>query len=148
MHKVLLICSMAMAICAGCSTQERVVYDPVNTRPIIGDDAMALRADWPKSVCYYQNGDVAAYSTRFPYEAKEVRSDTGHLLLDNVTFIGQTAFLPIELIVNPPGQSQVFYGVKYPPTYTAQPPLPRPGGDAALNERLYTGGSSAAAGKY
>jgi hypothetical protein len=138
-----LLCASVVAMGAGCSTQERVDYDAVNTKPIIGDDAMALRADWPKSVAYYQNGDVAAYSTRYPYQAKEIRSDTGHLILDSVTFVAETAFLPIELIANPPGKSQIFYGVKYPPTYTAQPPLPPSGGNKALNERLYSGGSAA-----
>jgi hypothetical protein len=127
----------AMIGAVGCSTQEKVVYDPVNTKPILGDEAMGLRADWPRSTSYYQNGDVAAYSTRYPYQAQETRSDTGHLLLDSVTFMGETAFLPIELVANPPGQQQVWYGVKYPPTYTAQPPLPPPGGLKPLNEYLY-----------
>jgi hypothetical protein len=108
----------------GCSTQEKIAYEPVNTRPIVGDDAMALRSDWPKSVCYYPNGDVTAWSTRYPYQASEARSDTGNLLLDSVTFIAETAFLPVELIANPPGEPQVWYGVKYPPTYTFNPPLP------------------------
>src|SRR5437867_2357079 len=83
--KCVLFC-LAAAIGGGCSTQEKVVYDPVNTKPIVGDDAMGLRADWPKSVCRYQNGDVAAYSTRYPYQAQQVKSDTGHLVLDTVTF--------------------------------------------------------------
>jgi hypothetical protein len=131
---------LTLLLCAvGCSTQEKVVYDPVNTRPIVGDDAMALRSDWPKSASYYQNGDVADYSTRYPFQAKEVKTDTGHLFLDTVTFLGETAFLPIEFIANPPFQPQVSYGVKYPPTYTAQPPLPPPGGTAPLREYLYSG---------
>jgi len=136
---VLLFSALVTAL--GCSTQEKVVYDAVNTKPIVGDDAMALRGDWPKSVCYYQNGDVACYSTRYPYQASETRTDTGHLFLDNVTFIAETAFLPIELIANPPFQPQVSYGVKYPPTYTAQPPLPPVGGAPLLREKLYSGHS-------
>ena len=135
LRTILLVCGLASAI--GCSTQQKVSYEPVNTRPIVGDDAIALRADWPKSVCYYQNGDVACYSTRYPYQASEIHTDSGHLILDNVTFIVETAFLPIELIANPPFQSQVSYGVKYPPTYTAQPPLPPVGGDPRLREKLY-----------
>jgi len=39
--------------------------------------------------------------------------------------------LPVELVVNPPFQPQVWYTVEYPPTYTAQPPLPPPGGTRA-----------------
>ena len=123
---------------AGCSTQEKVVYAPVNTKPIVGDDAMALRSDWPKSVCYYQNGDVACYSTRYPYQGAETKTDTGHLFLDTVTFLGETVFLPFELVANPPFQSRVSYGVKVPPTYTAQPPLPPVGGNPPLREKLYS----------
>lgn len=117
----------AALVLGGCSTQEKVVYDSVNTRPIVGDDAMALRSDWPRSVCYYPNGDVTAWSTRYPYQASEARSDQGNLLLDTITFVAQTAFLPVEFAANPPFQPQVWYGVKYPPTYTANPPLPATG---------------------
>lgn len=111
----------------GCSTQEKIVYDAVNTRPIVGDDAMALRSDWPRSVCYYPNGDVTAWSTRYPYQAGEARAAQGNLMLDTITFIAETAFLPVEFAANPPFQPQVWYGVKYPPTYTANPPLPPTG---------------------
>ena len=113
-----------VCIAAGCSTQEKIVYDPVNTRPIVGDRAMALRSDWSKSVCTYANGDVAGWSTRYPYQTDETRMDSANLVLDSLTFIGETAFLPIELVANPLYQPQVWYGVKYPLTYTAQPPLP------------------------
>ena len=117
-----------LATAAGCSTQEKPVYEAVNTKPIVGDDAMALRADWQRSVCPYPNGDVVAWSTRYPYQARESRFEESNLLMDTVTFVAETAFLPVELIANPPGQPQVWYGVKYPPTYTAQPPLPPKGG--------------------
>jgi hypothetical protein len=132
---------MLALVCVGigCSTQEKVIYDSVNTKPIEGDRAMALRSDWPRSVCNYQNGDVVAWSTRYPYQTNEARSDTANLLLDSVTFIAETAFLPIELVANPPFQPQVWYGVKYPPTYTAQPPLPPAGGMKPLSGALYTG---------
>lgn len=125
-----LACTLAgiAAASAGCSTQEKPVYDPVNTKPIVGDDAMAFRADWPRNVCPYPNGDVVAWSTRYPYQANESRFEEANLLLDTVTFIAQTALLPVELVANPPGEPQVWYGVKYPPTYTAQPPLPPKGG--------------------
>jgi hypothetical protein len=111
-----------------CSTQENPAYDPVNTKPIVGDDAMAFRADWPKNVCPYPNGDVVAWSTRYPYQTNEANFGAANIVLDTVTFVGETALLPFQFIANPPGQPQVWYGVKYPPTYTAQPPLPPKGG--------------------
>lgn len=121
--------ALALAsLLAGCSTQEKIVYDTVNTRPIVGDDAIALRSNWSRSVCYYPNGDVTAWSTRYPYQTSESRSGEANLLLDTITFVAETAFLPVELVANPPFQPQVWYGVKYPPTYTAQPPLPPEGG--------------------
>lgn len=131
--------AMLVCVAAGCSTQEKIVYEPVNTRPIVGDRAMALRSDWSKSVCMYPNGDVAAWSTRYPYQTDETRMDSANLVLDSTTFIAQTAFLPIELAFNPLYKPQVWYGVKYPPTYTAQPPLPAEGGMKPLNGWLYYG---------
>ena len=125
----------------GCSTQEKPVYDAVNAKPIVGDDAMALRADWNKSVCHYPSGDVVAWSTRYPYQTSESRSDTENLVLDTLTFIAETAFLPVELVANPPGEPQVYYGVKYRPTYTAQPQLPPKGGNPPPSGLLYTGRS-------
>lgn len=123
---------------AGCSTQQKVVYDPVNTKPIVGDDAMAFRADWQRNVAPYPSGDVVAWSTRFPYTDQETRFDQANLVLDTVLFVGQTAFLPVQLIANPPGDVQVWYGVKYPPTFTAQPPLPPKGGINAANAKQYS----------
>ena len=127
-----------LSAAVGCSTQEKPVYDPVNTKPIVGDDAMALRADWPKNVCIYPNGDVVAWSTRYPYQTNEANPEQANLLLDTVTFVGQTALLPVELIANPPGVPQVWYGVKYPPTYTAQPPLPPKGGITPAYAQQYS----------
>ena len=112
----------------GCSTREKVTYDPVNRKPIVGDDAMALRADWPKEVAHYQNGSVVAWSTRYPYQTTPTRPERENLVLEPTMFIAQTLLLPVELIANPPGEHQIWHGVEYPPSYTAQPPLPPPGG--------------------
>ena len=116
---------------AGCSTREKIVYEPVNTKPIVGDDAMALRADWPRGVSHYQNGDVAAWSTRFPYETSSRIPEPDNLLIEPTMFVVQMIALPANLIANPPGQPQVWYGVKWRPTYTAQPPLPPRNGQPA-----------------
>ena len=114
-------------ILAGCSTQEKVQYDPVEKAPIVGDDAMTMR-QWPAAKSYYPNGDTAAWSTRFPITTNPNRPEAQNLVLEPVLFIGQTVLLPIEFIANPPFQPQVYYGVEYRPTYTFQPPLPPPGG--------------------
>ena len=118
----------AACVLVGCSTREKVTYEPVNRKPIVGDEAMALRADWPRAVSHYQNGSVAAFSTRYPYETNASVPETDNLFLEPVLFFGQVILLPAELVANPPGQVQVWHGVVYPPTYTAQPPLPPPGG--------------------
>ena len=124
----LLFLSALLLLGTGCSTQEKVVYEPVNTKPIVGDEAMALRSDWPRGVSHYQNGDTGAWSTRFPYETKASTPERENLLLEPVMFVVQTIALPVELIANPPGKPQVWHGAEYRPTYTAQPPLPPPGG--------------------
>jgi len=128
---LLLLTAALLAAAAGCSTREKVVYAPVNTKPIIGDDAMALRADWPRGVSRYQNGDVAAWSTRFPYETSARVPEPENLLVEPTMFVIQTIALPAELIANPPGQPQVWHGVEWRPTYTAQPPLPPRGGPSS-----------------
>jgi len=115
---------LAFLIAAGCTTREKIVYEPVNTKAIVGDDAMALRADWPRGVSRYQNGDVAGWSTRFPYETSSRIPEAENLLIEPTMFVIQTVALPANLFANPPGQPQVWYGVKWRPTYTAQPPLP------------------------
>ena len=116
---------------ASCSTREKIVYEPVNTKPIVGDDAMALRADWPRGVSRYQNGDVAAWSTRSPYETSSRIPEAENLLIEPTMYGVQTIALPANLLANPPGQPQVWYGVKWRPTYTAQPPLPPRNGQSA-----------------
>lgn len=113
---------------AGCSTQQKPVPDPVNQAPIVGDPALALRSDWPESHSYYQNGAVAAWSTRYPYDLTAQHSTYASIVLDPAMFLAQTILLPVEVVANPPFQSQVYYGVELPPSYTAQPPLPPRGG--------------------
>ena len=120
-----------VAAAVGCSTREKIAYEAVNTKPIIGDDAMALRADWPRGVSRYQNGDVAAWSTRFPYETSSRIPEPENLLIEPTMFVIQTVALPANLLANPPGQPQVWYGVKWRPTYTAQPPLPPRNGQSS-----------------
>jgi hypothetical protein len=139
---------LAITLAAGCSTQEKMSYDPVNTKPIVGDDAMAFRSDWPVAVAHYQNGAVAAWSTRYPYQTKATASDTSNLILAAPLFLVETAALPVDLVVNPPFQPQLWYGVVYPPTYTAQPPLPPKGGMPPISGLLYTdeNNNSSAAG--
>ena len=124
------------AIAAGCSAQERVRYAPVNNVPVIGDEAMAMR-NWPRSPSYYQNGDVAAWSTRFPYQTNPRNPEGYNIVLDTTIFIGQVAILPIQLVIHPPFQPQVYHGIEYRPTSTAQPPLPPPGGGPAGGTDAY-----------
>src|SRR5258708_2542029 len=72
-------------------------------------------------------------------QPQERRSDVGHLFLDPVTFLAETAFLPVELDANPPGETQVWSGAKTPPTSTAQPPMPPEGGMKPIDGYLYGG---------
>ena len=78
----------------GCSTQQKVVYDPREYQADCGrrrDGARRLvqvRLLLPEWRC-------RLLSTRYPYQAAETKTDTGHLFLDSVTFIAETAFLPL-----------------------------------------------------
>ena len=77
----LFIVACLLATLVGCSTEQKVVYEPVNQTPIVGDEAMALRADWPKSVSHYANGTVVAYSPRFPYDTNVGHPTSGAVFL-------------------------------------------------------------------
>jgi len=120
--------SLGTVMTVGCSTEQKYGSAPINNAPIIGDEAIALRSDWPKSVSYYASGNVSAYSTRFPYDANATRPNQGDIVLQPVMFIAQVLFLPVELIAYPPFKEQIWHGEQLPPTYTAQPPLPPLGG--------------------
>jgi len=109
-------------ILAGCSTQQKVQYDPVERTPVIGDDAMGLR-QWSPAKSYYANGATAAWSTRYPLTQNPNRPESQNLVLEPVLFIGQTLALPFEFVANPPFTPQVYHGVEYRPTYSFQPPL-------------------------
>jgi hypothetical protein len=128
--RLLVSLSPLLLVCLtlGCSTQQKVVYSPVNTTPIVGDEAIALRSDWPKSYSHYANGGVNAYSTRFPYDVNVGHPLAGTVILEPALFIAQVGILPLEVVANPPFEEQIWHGEVLPPTYTAQPPLPPPGG--------------------
>jgi hypothetical protein len=122
------VVALAGLMLIGCSTQQKTAYSPVNQTPIIGDEALALRADWPKSTSKYGNGTVIAYSTRFPIDSNLPHPTSGNVILEPALFLVQVAILPAELIVNPPYQEQSWFGEQLAPTYTATPPLPPRGG--------------------
>ena len=124
-----LMTALFAVILAGCATREKVRYEPVNNKPILGDDAMTMR-QWPSAHSYYPNGAVAAWSTRFPLATDPNRPQSQNLILEPVLFIGQTLTLPLEFIANPPFRPVVYHGAEYRPTYTFQPPLPPRGGAA------------------
>lgn len=117
-----------LLLAVGCSTQQTPKMEPVNQTPIVGDPALALRADWPQSTSHYANGDTAAWSTRFPYDLNRQNPTAASIFLEPVMFVGQTLFLPVQLVANPPFAPRVYFGAELPPTYTAQPPVPPRGG--------------------
>jgi hypothetical protein len=107
---------------AGCSTQQKVQYEPVERQLVLGDDAMGLR-QWSPSASYYANGDTAAWSTRYPISTDPNRPERQNIVLEPLLFIGQTVALPLEFVANPPFSPQVYHGVEYRPTHSFQPPL-------------------------
>jgi hypothetical protein len=123
------VVALAGLVLVGCSTQQKTVYSPVNQAPIVGDAALALRADWSKSTSHYANGSVVAYSTRFPIDSNLPHPTAGNVLLEPTLFLVQVAILPAEFIVNPPWQEQEWSGEQLAPGYTVTPPLPPRGGN-------------------
>src|SRR5215469_1351901 len=111
--RVLASLPLILVFMTGCSTQQKVVYEPLNETPIVG---------------HYANGDVVTWSTRFPYDSNVGHPTSGAVILEPALFLLQVIILPAELVANPPFEEQEWFGAETPPTYTAQPPLPPPGG--------------------
>ncbi|MDB5325171.1 MAG: hypothetical protein JWM57_740 [Phycisphaerales bacterium] len=114
------ICLTALIALAGCQHQTYTTRAEVESEPLTVDAAMQQR-QWEPTRAYYENGDTRSWTTGFGYSPSNVppyaysATDTGTFLLNLVT-------LPYTVVDQWKGVQSG--GVKLPPSYTANPPLP------------------------
>lgn len=127
------LAAVAGGVLAGCSTAPQPKPEEVSTAPLVIDEAMQRRADWPRIAAEFQAGGVDAGLTRFPYQPQTEGPDAGqaifgneraNALFDPFFFVAQTIALPFTYITDPPFTKKNHRGVVYDSTYTAMPLLP------------------------
>jgi hypothetical protein len=96
---------------------------PVNTTPVVVDDAMKYR-DWDRSTSYYQNGGTVAGGTAYLWQTHETIPEGWQRYTDVPVSLANIVSMPVGLFVDSPFKPQVYRGEAVPPTYTANPPLP------------------------
>jgi hypothetical protein len=118
---------------AGCTTAPEPKPEEQSTAPLVIDEAMQRRGDWPRVAAVFQAGGVDAGITRFPYQPQTEGPDAGqaifgneraNALFDPFFFTAQAIALPFTYIFDPPFTKKNHRGVVYDSTYTAMPLMP------------------------
>src|SRR5687768_2171427 len=123
----------AGAALGGCARAPKPAPEPVSTSPMVVDEAMQRREEWPQATAYFQAGGVDAGATRFPYNPQTTGDGAGQATLgperrnsalDTLAFVVQAIKLPFTYFVDPPFAKKNSRGVIYDPTHTAIPVMP------------------------
>ncbi|MGC4030733.1 MAG: hypothetical protein QM754_03140 [Tepidisphaeraceae bacterium] len=113
---------LAVVALTGCQAKTYSSRDKVSTEPMVVDQAMQQR-QWEPVKAYYENGDVASWTTGFGYTSKQLGNyPSTYVLTDTGTFVLNVFTLPYTAYVERDGV--VTGGSKLQPSYTANPPLP------------------------
>lgn len=101
-------------------------FDPVlpDSAP---DEAASVRT-WETDKYLYPNGGVVAHPTYAPnYEDRPawLQNDCLYAALSPVMLMADVGALPFWLVVEPPTTNVEYRGVRYPPSMTVAPPLPK-----------------------
>ena len=119
--------TLGLVVFAGCQRiVPPAVVSPVNDSPIAVDEAMQIRDDEPStSTAYYASGAAVAGGTSYLWQVHETIPPGYHRYAEVPVAAANIASMPVGLFVESPWEKQVYRGESVPPTYTAQPPLPR-----------------------
>jgi len=110
----------AAPLVAGCQIEHRVPGpEPVNTTPIVVDQAMVKR-DWEPVPALYTNDVVMAFPDYSPLRAKNNRYNP---LVETPLFLANIAYMAYGVFVDPPWIMVGYKSMSMEPTYTAMPPL-------------------------
>ena len=114
------ICLAALIALNGCQEKSYTTRGTVESEPLTVDAAMQQR-QWEPIKAYYENGDTRSWTTGFAYEPSAV-PPYAYSVTDTGTFILNIVTLPYTAVTEFGGIQSG--GVKLPPSYTANPPLP------------------------
>lgn len=115
---------LGLAALTGCQSKvPPATASPVNTTPLIIDDAMQQR-DWERSTSYYASGATIAGGTGYLWQTHETFEPGQRRWLDVPIAVANIVCLPVGVFVDSPFGPTTYHGEGVPPSYTAQPPLP------------------------
>jgi hypothetical protein len=116
----------SIASLGGCSVVEIARPDPapapINSTPLVIDEAMQRREWEPVSSVYY-SGRIVETSTWFPLEPASTMPNWERGFVENALFVVQAVALPINVAIDPPWETTTYTGIHQDPSYTAVPPL-------------------------
>jgi hypothetical protein len=124
LRRTALAVTLAVGAVVGCMPPGQRPNEPVNTTPVVVDEAMDRR-DWEPTTAYYANGDTYGGHTRFwAQEPGRPRPVWQQIVIDPFLFIGQVAYLPFTYFTVPPFEPKVTQGQVIAPTHYGVPPVP------------------------
>jgi hypothetical protein len=115
--------ALALLAACGCQQAHVVTPEPLQTEPIIEDDAMRLR-QWSQTSATYPNGATVAGPTGFGWQPRRGQADWKYYYADGGVFFANLFALPYRLIKTPPDTAVTYRGVWIEPTFHAMPALP------------------------
>ena len=105
----------------GCQVEQRIPpAEPLSQTPIAVDPAMARR-DWQPSWALYTNDAVLAWPDYAPLRAKPLPIYEA-MFVESGEFLGNTAYTPVGMFIDPPFRMVQYKSLATPPTYSAMPP--------------------------
>jgi hypothetical protein len=117
----ILLGAISMSMVAGCQVEHRLPGpEPVNTTPIVTDQAMIER-NWKPVPVHYTNDTVMAFDNYAPLRANNTKYS---FLVETPLFLANTIYAAYGVFIIPPWQMIPYKSMSMEPTYTAMPPLP------------------------
>jgi hypothetical protein len=117
--------TLGLIVFAGCQrTIPPPIASPVNNTPLVIDEAMQIRNAEP-STSYYATGAAVAGGTGYLWQTHETIPDGYRRYTDVPVCLANFLALPVGVFVESPWEKVVYRGETVPPSYTAQPPLPK-----------------------
>jgi len=119
--RVCLLPSVFCLFLAGCQHYAAPKPDTLVTSTIKMDAAMQRR-DWSQSTARYEPTAVVSGARGFNYQPKDSLARP-RALFEPMLFLGQTLWLPVDLVANPQWEGRTSEGVLVEPTQHAIPTL-------------------------
>ena len=121
---IFLIGAAMLTAVAGCVPKQQPETSPVTHGPLVIDEAMQTRNNWPVSAAQFQNGETAAWPTEQLLVHPSDQPKWQVALSDGPIFLVNSLATPIVCIFSPPWRRVIYPNAVIEPSYNAMPPLP------------------------